>query len=246
MNKIRARVDNTVKDEQTAEALKPWYRQFCKRPTFNDDYLETFNRANVELIDTSDCHGVERISKNGVVANGVEYEVDCITYATGFEIGTSFRRRVDFEIRGQNGQSLFDHWAQGMRTFHGHSSRGFPNWFFVGIGQNGLSVNMTAMFDDQARHIAYIVREARDRGANSVQPRAEAEAAWVAEIRSLSATNTAFLEACTPGYYNSEGKFGEVVSTIISDAYAPGVNAFNALLAEWRANGDLEGLELVT
>ena len=246
MNQIRARVDNTVKDTQTAEALKPWYRQFCKRPTFNDDYLETFNRPNVQLIDTSDCHGVERITRKGVVANGVEYEVDCIIYATGFEIGTSFRRRVDFEIRGQNGQSLFDHWAQGMRTFHGHSSRGFPNWFFVGIGQNGLSVNMTAMFDDQARHIAFIIREAMDRGANSVQPTAEAEAAWVAEIRSLSAINTAFLEACTPGYYNSEGKFGEVVSTIVSDAYAPGVNAFNALLAEWRAKGDLEGLELVT
>jgi cyclohexanone monooxygenase len=244
MNQIRARVDETVKDESMAEALKPWYRQFCKRPTFNDDYLDTFNRSNVKLVDTSDCHGVERITKKGVVANGVEYEVDCIIYATGFEIGTSFRRRVDFEIRGRDGQSLFDYWAQGMRTFHGHSSRGFPNWFFVGIGQNGLSVNMTSMFDDQARHIAYIIRETKHRGALAVQPTAEAEAAWVAEIRRLSAANTAFLESCTPGYYNSEGKFSETVGTLVGESYAPGANAFNALLAEWRAKGDLEGLEL--
>jgi len=246
MNQVRARVDQTVQDERTAEALKPWYRQFCKRPTFNDDYLYTFNRPNVELVDTSDCHGVERITKKGVVVSGVEYEVDCIIYATGFEIGTSFRRRVDFEIRGQSGQSLFDYWAQGMRTFHGHSSRGFPNWFFVGIGQNGLSVNMTSMFDDQARHIAYIIREAKDRGAQTVQPTAEAEAAWVAEIRRLSAANTAFLESCTPGYYNSEGKFSEAVGTLVGESYSPGANAFNALLADWRANGDLGGLELAT
>jgi cyclohexanone monooxygenase len=131
-----------------------------------------------------------------------------------------------------------------MRTFHGHSSRGFPNWFFIGIGQNGLSVNMTAMFDDQARHVAYIIKEAKARGAESVQPTAEAQAAWVAEIRRLSAANAAFLEACTPGYYNSEGRFAQTVGTLIGEVYAPGVNAFNALLAEWRARGDLEGLEL--
>ncbi len=244
MNQVRARVDQTVQDKQTADALKPWYRQFCKRPTFNDEYLEAFNRPNVTLVDTSGSHGVERITKNGVVANGVEYPVDCIIYATGFEIGTSLRRRVDFDIIGEGGQSLFDYWSGGMRTLHGHSSRGFPNWFFVGIGQNGLSVNMTSMFDDQARHITYIIKEVLDRGASSVQPTSEAEDTWVAEIRRLSSANRAFLEACTPGYYNSEGKFDRAVGTLVGESYAPGANAFNALLAEWRAKGDLEGLEL--
>ena len=100
MNRIRARVDDVVADAEIAEALKPWYRQFCKRPTFNDDYLDTFNRPNVTLVDTSPSHGVERITEHAVVANGVEYEVDCIIYATGFEIGTAPRRRIDFDIRG--------------------------------------------------------------------------------------------------------------------------------------------------
>jgi cyclohexanone monooxygenase len=244
MNQIRARVDSIVKDETTAEALKPWYRQFCKRPTFNDEYLPTFNRPNVELIDTSDTQGVERITRRGVVANGVEYAVNCIIFATGFEIGTAPTRRVGIEINGVGGKSLWDHWSMGLRTLHGFTSHGFPNWFFIGIGQNGLSVNMTSMFDDQARHVAYIIQQVKARGARRVQPTPEAEAAWVGTIRALSQTNRAFSEACTPGYYNNEGQL-DAPGSLGREAYAPGANAFNALLAEWRASGQLEGLELV-
>jgi cyclohexanone monooxygenase len=244
MNQIRARVDAEVRDKATAEALKPWYRQFCKRPTFNDEYLATFNRPNVKLIDVSETKGVERITKKGVVANGVEYEVDCIIFSTGFEIGTAPRRRIGFEIYGRGGQSLYDYWRDGLRTLHGFSVHGFPNWFFIGISQNGVSVNMTSMFDDQAKHVAYVIREATKRGAKTVQPTAEGEAEWVRTIRSLASLNTSFAEACTPGYYNSEGKFAETPGTFTAESYAPGANAFNALLAEWREEGKLAGLEL--
>ena len=244
MNQVRARVDNVVQDRAVAEALKPWYRQFCKRPTFNDEYLATFNRPNVHLIDVSESHGVERITEGAVVANGIEYEVDCIIFATGFEITTAPRRRVSFDILGRNGESLFDHWSGGLKTLHGFSSHGFPNWFFVGISQNGLSVNMTSMFDDQAKHISYIIKEVMARGARSAEVTEEAERSWVAEIRRLAVYNRSFLEACTPGYYNNEGLLDEAESTIAAETFAPGVNAFNAILAEWRARGDLEGLEL--
>lgn len=242
MNTIRRRVDETVQDPATAEALKPWYRQFCKRPTFNDEFLPTFNRPNVTLVDVSESKGVERITETGVVANGVEYPVDCIIYASGFEITTSLKRRVGFEIYGRDGQSLFDYYKDGMRTLHGHSSRGFPNWFYIGIGQNGLSVNMTAMFDDQARHVAYIIKEVKARGATTVQPTAEAEEAWVEVIRSVAILNRDFQNACTPGYYNNEG--GERSGGLNGQTYTPGINKFNALLAEWRDEGDLKGLEL--
>jgi cyclohexanone monooxygenase len=242
MNKIRRRVDETVQDQATAEALKPWYRQFCKRPTFNDEYLPTFNRPNVTLVDVSEAQGVERITKKGVVANGVEYPVDCIIYASGFEITTGLRRRVGFDITGRDGLSIYDYYKDGFRTLHGHSSRNFPNWFYVGVGQNGLSVNMTAMFDDQARHIAYIIKEAKDRGAIAVEPTAEAEEAWVEVIRSVAILNRDFQNACTPGYYNNEG--GERSGGLNGQTYTPGINKFNALLAEWREKGDLEGLEL--
>ena len=242
MNTIRARVDETVADPATAEALKPWYRQFCKRPTFNDEYLPTFNRPNVTLVDVSEARGVERITPRGVVAGGVEYPVDCIIYASGFEISTAFRRRVGFEITGRDGLSLYDYYKDGFRTLHGHSSRNFPNWFYIGVGQNGLSVNMTAMFDDQARHIAYIIKEAKARGAVTVEPTAEAEEAWVETIRSVAILNRDFQNACTPGYYNNEG--GERSGGLNGQTYTPGINRFNALLAEWRAKGDLAGLEL--
>ena len=242
MNEIRARVDETVVKPDAAEALKPWYRQFCKRPTFNDEYLPTFNRDNVTLVDTSETKGVERITPRGVVANGVEHEVDCIIFASGFEISTAFRRRIGFDIIGRGGLSLYDHYADGFRTLHGHSSRNFPNWFYIGVGQNGLSVNMTSMFDDQARHIAYIIREVKARGAVAVEPSAAAEEAWVETIRQLAVTNRAFQNACTPGYYNNEG--GERSGGLNGQTFTPGINKFNALLAAWREKGDLEGLEL--
>jgi cyclohexanone monooxygenase len=242
MNKIRQRVDDTVADPATADALKPWYRQFCKRPTFNDEYLPTFNRPNVSLVDVSESRGVERITPKGVVAGGVEYEVDCIIYASGFEITTGLRRRIGFDITGRDGLSIYDYYKDGFRTLHGHSSRQFPNWFYIGIGQNGLSVNMTAMFDDQARHVAYIIKEVKDRGAVAVEPTAEAEEAWVEVIRSVAILNRDFQNACTPGYYNNEG--GERSGGLNGQTYTPGINRFNALLAEWREKGDLEGLEL--
>src|SRR5215217_6239631 len=233
MNKVRARVDETVKDPAVAEALKPYYRQFCKRPTFNDD--------NVTLVDVSAGKGVERITANSVVANGVEYPVDCIIYASGFEISTAFRRRIGFDIEGRDGLSLYDYYEDGFRTLHGHSSRNFPNRFYIGVGQNGLSVNMTGMFDDQARHIAYIVKEAKARGATTVEPTAEAEEAWVETIRKVAILNRDFQNACTPGYYNNEG--GERSGGLNGQTYTPGINRFNALLAEWRDKGDLDGLQ---
>ncbi|WP_257547044.1 NAD(P)/FAD-dependent oxidoreductase [Sphingopyxis sp. DBS4] len=239
MNELRARIDETVQDPETAERLKPWYRHFCKRPCFSDNYLPTFNRPNVTLVDTSQSQGVERITKNGVVANGKEYEVDCIIYATGFEISSKFRRRLGIEIFGRNGKSLYDHWEDGFRTLHGFSTNGFPNWFYIGFSQNALSFNMTAMFDGHARHIAYIISEVKKRGADTTEPSEEAQDAWVAEIRRLAFHNEEYLAACTPGYYNNEGK---PRGGLNEETYSPGINAFNALLEEWRDEGNLAGL----
>jgi cyclohexanone monooxygenase len=244
MNEIRARVDEEVSQPEAAEALKPWYRQFCKRPTFNDHYLATFNRENVHLIDVSARKGVDAITEKGVIANGEEYELDCLIFATGFEITTSAHRRVDFDTRGRNGQSLYAHWGEGFRTLHGMASHGFPNWFTIGINQNGLSPNMTAMFDDQAVHVSYLIDEVQKRGATTIEVDADAEQAWVEEIiRLAGGGNAEFLEACTPGYYNREGQVGQGIS-MQNSPYAPGINAFNDLLAKWREAGSLEGMTL--
>ena len=241
MNTIRGRVAKTVEDDAIAEVLKPYYRQFCKRPTFNDEYLPCFNQDNVDLIDVSESKGVDRITPNGVVANGVEYEVDCIIYASGFEITTQFKRRLGIEVNGRDGVSLFDHWADGMKTLHGFSTRDFPNWFYIGVSQNALSVNMTAMFDEQARHISYIIAETQKRGGTTVEPSEAGQQGWIDTILSVQMPGNTFFETCTPGYYNNEGKTGVGLGAGI---YAPGINPFNALLERWREQGDMEGLEL--
>ena len=72
MEQIRARVDAIVEDPKTAEALKPYYPYGCKRPTFHDEYLPTFNLPNVTLVDTAPL-GVSEINERGVVHDGVEY-----------------------------------------------------------------------------------------------------------------------------------------------------------------------------
>ena len=242
MEQIRRRAEELVEDPATAEALKPYYRRFCKRPTFNDEYLPCFNRDNVTLVDVSETKGVERITAKGVVANGVEHEVDCIIYASGFEITTEFRRRLGIEIHGRDGESLFDHWGGGsMKTLHGFSTRGFPNWFYIGISQNAFSANMTQMFDEQARHISYIIAETKARGGTTVEPTEEGQDRWVEVIRSVQVMNNGFFESCTPGYYNNEGKGGGGLG---GGAYTPGINAFNAILEQWRAEGSMDGMEI--
>ena len=130
MEEIRARIDTIVQDRDTAQNLKAWYRQLCKRPCFHDEYLQAFNEPGAHLIDT-DGKGVERITEKGVVAGGVEYEVDCIIYASGFEVGTEFTQRAGFDLTGRDGMKLSEAWADGMRSKHGIHVHGFPNLFFV-------------------------------------------------------------------------------------------------------------------
>ncbi|MEM9622180.1 MAG: NAD(P)/FAD-dependent oxidoreductase [Pseudomonadota bacterium] len=242
MNQIRARVDKYVSNPETAQALKPWYRQFCKRPTFNDDYLPTFNRDNVILVDTQGG-GVDEITENGVMVDGVEYPLDCLIFATGFEVGTDYSQRAEFSIIGRGGRTLAEHWQDGMRTFHGFYSHGFPNCFHMGITQNGLSVNFTSMLDPQARHIAYVIQQAGVRQAQVIEPTAEAEAEWVETIKQMALGNREFFEACTPGYYNNEGKPGSGVG-LADQQYGGGAVAFYQLVADWQAEGSMEGLSI--
>jgi cyclohexanone monooxygenase len=246
MEEIRRRVDATVADTGTAELLKPYYRVMCKRPTFNDEYLECFNRPNVTLVDVSESKGVERITERGVVANGHEYEVDLIVYASGFETSPDLRRRAGVDVIGRDGVHYDDHRSRGLKTLHGFATRGFPNLFSIGISQNAFSVNMTSMFDDQARHIAYIVAEALARGARTVEPTVEGQDAWAAQLTSPSSGGDGgggFLKSCTPGYYNNEGR--STGGNAFLGAYPRGINAFNQLLDDWRTAGDLDGLELI-
>jgi cyclohexanone monooxygenase len=246
MERLRRRIDAIVKDPRTAEILKPYYRFLCKRPCSNDDYLPTFNRENVTLVDVSASKGVERLTETGIVAEGVEYAVDCIIYASGFEISTEISRRYGIaSIEGRDGLSLYDHWGEGYKTFHGMTSHGFPNQFFTGFTQAGAGANNTLMYEQQAEHVAYIIKEALARGAATVEPTQKAQDAWIKTIRDTAIPSEQFLADCTPGYYNNEGGGGgEGIRSALGEPYGPGFYAFGRLLEQWRSKGDLEGLVL--
>ena len=241
MNQVRARVDAIVNDPATAAALKPWYRQFCKRPCFHDEYLQTYNRPNVTLVDTHG-RGVERLTEGGVVANGREYGLDCLIFATGFEVGTSYTRRAGYDIVGRGGVTLSEHWADGLRTLHGLTSHGFPNCFFLGFTQTAITISVPQALNEQANHVAHIVSAVRERGVGVLEPTAEAEEAYVQEIRSLARLGRRFYEECTPGYYNSEGET-ENRKGFFSDMYGAGPLRFFEVLKAWR-EADMPGLSL--
>jgi cyclohexanone monooxygenase len=241
MESIRARVDSVVKDAATAEALKPYYNQFCKRPCFHDEYLDTFNRDSVTLVDTQG-KGVERITENGIVANGKEYKVDCIVFATGFEVGTSYTRRAGFEMYGRGGVALSDKWSNGVRTLHGMHARDFPNAFIIGNSQAGFTANYPHMTGEQCKHFAYIISECLKSQVRRLEVTEEAEEEWVQKILSMAPMAGKFQEECTPGYYNNEGKTTGVNRQ--NGSYALGPMAFLKVLAEWREDGTMKGLEL--
>ena len=242
MNAVRARAQKIVDDEKTAELLQPWYRQFCKRPCFHDEYLDTYNRDNVTLVDTNG-RGVERLTETGVVANGEHFEVDCLIFATGFEVGTSYTRRSGYDIVGRGGQTLSEHWQEGLRTFQGLTSHGFPNCFFLGFTQTAVTVNVPHALNEQAKHVAHILQTARDLGTPTVEPTAQAEEDYVQEIAKSANVGARFYAECTPGYYNSEGKRGNR-SGFFSDMHSAGAIKFFKLLKDWRDEGSLEGLDL--
>ncbi len=178
MESIRARIDQTVKDPEVARKLKPWYNRFCKRPCFHDHYLPTFNRPNVTLVDT-DGVGVEKITPGGVVAGGKEHKLDCLIFATGFEVSTDYSQRNGMKILGRHDIDLTENWKHGPSTFLGLNTRDFPNLFIISRSQSGQSPNFVHMEDEQAQHVAYIVSKCQERGIGVIEPTADAENGWV-------------------------------------------------------------------
>ena len=242
MEEIRARVDVLVADPGVAEALKPYYAMFCKRPCFHDEYLTTFNRDNVTLVDT-DGRGVERITRDGVVAGGVLYEVDCIVYATGFEVGTGYERRAGFAVRGRDGRTLTEKWDDGgMRTLHGTLTHGYPNLFVLGQSQAAWTANYTQLLDEGARHIAAIVSHMQSGGLATIEATEAAEDAWAQEIVANATNGTGGIGGtdCTPGYYNNEGQ--PLDGPPWGASYGKGSIEFFRTTKAWRESGTFEGV----
>jgi cation diffusion facilitator CzcD-associated flavoprotein CzcO len=221
MSEIRDRVDAIVEDAETAQKLKAWYRH---------------------LVDT-DGKGVERITETGVVVAGVEYELDCIIYASGFEVGTEYTRRAGYDMKGRDGVRLSEAWADGMRTKHGMHVHGFPNAFIVQIGQGAnLVSNVPHNFTEAAKTIAAIVRHALDQGHREVEVTQQAQDEWMELLYSAPRLGVIGSADCTPGYYNNEGHpDGAGADWFLG--YPGGAAAYFQYLDHWRTSGNFKGLE---
>jgi cation diffusion facilitator CzcD-associated flavoprotein CzcO len=237
MTELRTLVDNVVGDTETAEQLKPWYKYFCKRPTFSDEYLQSFNRPNTHLVDTNG-QGVERVTEHAVVANGVEYPVDCIVYSSGFFLGTDFGTFAGFDPIGRDGKVLSEYWADGYPTLHGVHVDGFPNFFYIQtVGGATQRASITNNFVQASKSVAAVVRHMVAGGFSRVEPTTEAVDAWSDVL--LPFTVAANDDGCTPSYLNNEG---QGFTLTVGVAYPKGSVAFFEYLDEWRRSGEFDGL----
>jgi cyclohexanone monooxygenase len=202
MMRIHKRIDEIVRNKATAESLKPWYMLMCKRPCFHNDYLPTYNRHNVHLVDTHG-KGITEINEKGPVFEGKQYELDLLIYATGFEVQ---KTGIYNKIVGRNGLDLNDKYREGIRTMLGIHTEGYPNMFIMGGYQASFQFNLTDMLQAQGDHIAACINFARRNDYQTVDVTPDAEEWWVQEVIRHRGKTTRNQE-CTPGYYNFEGEF---------------------------------------
>ncbi len=201
MEQIRARIDAIVKDPKTAAALKPYYPYGCKRPTFHDEYLPSFNLPHVHLIDTAPV-GVSKITAGGVVHEGVEYPLDVLVYATGFQWMATATFNM---ITGRGGVTLRDKWrSEGVKTFLGLHSHGFPNLFIMsGPQSGGGQFNFTRGVEGHTDYVVWMLETLRARGAGIVDIKKEPEVAYAEHCREAD-IRTRPLRDCL-SYYNGDG-----------------------------------------
>ncbi|WP_413768797.1 flavin-containing monooxygenase [Rhodococcus pyridinivorans] len=239
MYEIHQRIDAEVKDPATADKLKPWFGFVCKRPAFNDEYLDAFNRSSVHLVAAPT--GVDGITATGLVVDGQHYEVDAIVFATGFETGSTSTERYGYDIVGRDGLSMRERFADGAKTLHGFFSHGFPNFVELGLSQNAYVVNFTYMLDRKARHAARIVAHAQKNAVTSIEPDPTAQDEWVEATKRTEELRLAYFAGCTPGYYNGQG---DVARGFFNDVHNISEIDFWNMIDRWWEDGSFAGLTL--
>lgn len=177
---VRGKIRSIVKDPAVAERLMPTTPIGAKRLCVDLGYYETFNRANVTLVDVS-AAPIERITERGIVAHGTLHEADIIVLATGFDAMTGALMCID--IKGRGGLTLSQKWADGPRTYLGLAIHGFPNLFTItGPGSPSVLTNMLASIEQHVEWIADCMTKLRADGIATIEATADAEDAWVAHV----------------------------------------------------------------
>jgi cyclohexanone monooxygenase len=241
MERVRQRIADVIKDPATAELMMPWYSQSCKRPCFHDEYLPAFNRSNVHLVDT-DGKGVNEINESGVIVNGVEYPVDLLIFASGFEVTTGYTHRLGFDPKGRDGVSLSEAWVEGPATLHGVLSNGFPNMFMISTVQGAQATNFVHSITEAAQHVAFLIEQCVKGDIATIEPETASQENWFETLFAQLWGIARYNATCTPGYLNSEG--GGDMRSARAIAWMTSVLGFAEYVENWRQQGDLAGLTL--
>ena len=242
MQALRDRVDEIIEDPDTAELLKPWYSKFCKRPCFHDDYLPAFNRENVHLVDT-DGHGVDQITETGVIVGGVEYPVDILVFASGFEVTTDYHHRLGFDPKGRAGVSMSESWAEGPHTLHGVLTHDFPNLMMISTVQGAFGTNFAHYLTETSKHVAELIETCEADGVATIEASTQAEEEWFNLLMTMVGGLAVYNMSCTPGYLNNEQGAGDMKAARNSPYMGSMLN-YARLLEAWRAEGSLAGAEV--
>jgi cation diffusion facilitator CzcD-associated flavoprotein CzcO len=242
MEGIRRRVDEVVKDPETAQKLKPYWGKHCKRVCFHDEYLPSFNRPNVHLVDT-DGRGVDAITERGPVVDGVEYPVDLLIYASGFEVTTDLYHRLGFDPVGRDGVALSERWATGAHTLHGVLASGFPNMLLISLVQGGFGTNFSHLLSESAKHVAAIVEACIDDGIVTIEAEEPAEDEWLSVLHKVGFGGARYFQACTPSFYNSEQQaIDERAARNLT--YTGSLLEYVGYLERWREAPDFAGVTI--
>ncbi len=242
MQTLRDRIDEVVEDPATAEKLKPWYGKHCKRLCYHDEYLQAFNLPNVHLVDT-DGQGVRKVTAAGPVVDGVEYPLDLLVYASGFEVTTGLVSRLGFDPVGRGGVKLSERWHDGAHTLHGILTNGFPNLLVCHFIQAGFGLNFHHYLDELTRHLVAIVATAEEEGITSIEATEEAEEAWLALLWEAGKGFGRYAATCTPSFHNSEG--ARTMAAARNVVMPGNLMRYAEHLEHWRDAGDFPGTTVV-
>ncbi|KAL2826225.1 hypothetical protein BDW59DRAFT_161063 [Aspergillus cavernicola] len=243
-------IRSTVRDPRTAEALINLNYGWCKRPCFHQGYLETYNLPHVRLIKT-DSQGVTGLTTKGILVGGTEYELDLVVLATGYDVGSLCpAERAQVMITGSGAESMAQKWARGPTTLHGVMTRGFPNLFFPGTSQAGVTANQSYMFDRAAEHVAYIIKNSCLRTGYfldqvRIEPTQEAEEQWTMQVVARAGAFAA-TKVCGAGGYTIENRCESTDMDKMARhmPWGEGMASYVRILEDWRSSGRMEGLKI--
>lgn len=197
----RKHLESQVADPELRAKLLPDYRLGCKRVLISDDYLLALDKPNVTVV----TDGILKVGADGITDGaGTHHQVDAIVLGTGFKTG---RLPLTDCIRGADGMSMADKWADNPTAYLGTTVAGFPNCYLISGPNTGLGhSSMIYMYESQANYIASTISYARAHAVTALEPTPKAQQDFAASVDRLSVGTVWTSGGCRSWYLNAGGR----------------------------------------